>query len=292
MSVEAAPDLPSESLSQSSPKPLRVTPVQTDLHWHDPAANRAKLQAMLAPLQGQTDLIVLPEMFTSGFTGEPESFDNGNTQTIDWLLAQAKALQAAITGSVAFAVDGNDKTKPPFVNRLLFATPEGDLHYYDKVHLFRMGDEHKRYQSGEQRVVIPYKGWRLLLTVCYDLRFPAFCRTRQDYDVMVCVANWPSARRHHWRTLLQARAIENQVYVVGVNRIGTDGRGWHYSGDSLVVDFLGENVIDQPDEWVATAAFDYNALEAYRQRFPVWKDADTLSLELNTTADACKAQNM
>lgn len=252
---------------------LKVTPVQTSLHWHNPEANRSLLSEKMAVLKGQTDLIVLPEMFTSGFTVRPEVSEK-NSKTVEWLLKQSKSLGAAIVGSVAVQAD----SKKPFVNRLLFVTPKGELFHYDKVHLFRMAGEHKRYQAGDQRCVIEYRGWRLLLTVCYDLRFPVFCRNQNDYDIMLCVANWPEARRHHWRTLLTARAIENQAYVVGVNRVGVDGNDISYSGDSMVLDFMGDTLLDQQGEWFATAMLDKQRLFEYRERFPVWKDADGFAL--------------
>ncbi|MGH1439707.1 MAG: nitrilase family protein [Cellvibrionaceae bacterium] len=270
---------------------LRVTPVQTDLYWHQPEANRRHLSEQLAKLKGQTDLVVLPEMFTSGFTTHPEK--SGSTgETVDWLLAQSKTLGAAIVGSLACPVDESDglvgsaqvdtinttQGRPVFVNRLLFVMPCGKLLHYDKVHLFRMASEHRRYQAGDQRCVIEYRGWRLLLTVCYDLRFPVFCRNQNDYDMMLCVANWPEARRHHWRTLLTARAIENQAYVVGVNRVGVDGNDISYSGDSMVLDFLGDTLLDQQGEWLATTVLDKQKLFEYRERFPVWKDADAFAL--------------
>jgi predicted amidohydrolase len=265
---------------------LRTTLVQTDLSWLDPVANRQMLEEKFLALQGKTDLIVLPEMFTSGFTIEPERMNDTNG-TVAWMQAQAKLLGAAITGSVACDLslqDANvsesaaenisDNNKPRFVNRMLFVTPQGDFFQYDKVHLFKMADEHKRYQAGNERCVITYKGWRILLTVCYDLRFPVFCRNKNDYDLMLCVANWPSGRAHHWRSLLMARAIENQTYVVGVNRVGKDGNGLDYSGDSLAIDFLGDLLVDKPNEWVETLVFDQQALTAYRQRFRAWEDAD------------------
>lgn len=258
---------------------LRVSLIQTSLAWLDPEANRELLQQKLLPLSGQTDLVVLPEMFTSGFTIHPEDL-NCDSTTVDWLLRQAKDIDAAITGSVSMAVEENSGDQPFCVNRLLFATPEGKLTCYDKVHLFRMAGEHKRYQSGNQRTVVTFKGWRILLTVCYDLRFPVFCRNRNDYDLMLCVANWPQARRDHWRILLRARAIENQACVVGVNRIGTDGRGLNYSGDSMAINHLGEPLIDQPGEWVATSALSLQELNRYRAEFPAWQDADDFTLYL------------
>ena len=259
---------------------LRVSLIQTSLAWLNPLENRQRLQEQLLPLMGKTDLVILPEMFTSGFITQPENLID-NDVTIDWLLQQAKNLDAAIAGSIAMAVEGGTGDHPTYVNRLLFASPKGQLDYYDKVHLFRMGDEHKHYRPGNQRKIVTCKEWRLLLTVCYDLRFPVFCRNRNDYDLLLCVANWPQARRHHWRTLLTARAIENQAYVVGVNRVGTDGKGLNYSGDSMVIDHLGNTLIDQPGEWVATKTLSAEELTQYRTKFPAWQDADDFALHLN-----------
>ncbi|MFT6968981.1 MAG: omega-amidase [Cellvibrionaceae bacterium] len=279
---------------------LRVTLVQTALCWLDPVANRQQLEEKFLALKGKTDLVVLPEMFTSGFTVEPEIMHDANG-TVAWLQAQAQFLGAAITGSVACDLTDQDiignetasknisgnlvsniggDNKPRFVNRMLFVTPQGEMFNYDKVHLFKMADEHKRYQAGNERCVINYMGWRILLTVCYDLRFPVFCRNRNDYDMMLCVANWPKARAYHWRSLLIARAIENQAFVVGVNRVGTDGNGLEYSGDSLAIDYLGELLVDKPNEWVETLVFDLQALVDYRQRFRAWEDADDFALKI------------
>jgi predicted amidohydrolase len=258
--------------------PLRVTLVQTDLIWHRPAENRAMIEKKIAGLKGQTDLIVLPEMFTSGFTTEPDFVTEhaNESPTAAWMRAQANALDAAITGST-LVTDGKNN-----FNRLWFAAPGQALSFYDKVHLFRMGDEHKRYTPGDQRVVQEYNGWNILLTVCYDLRFPVFCRSNNDYDLMLNVASWPASRRGPWRTLLKARAIENLSYVVGVNRIGTDGKGWQYSGDSLAIDFKGNYLVDEPvdTEFTKTITLDHLALLEFREKFPAWMDADNFQLQL------------
>jgi len=271
-------DLPALSLCD-----LKVALLQTSLHWHNPELNRHELSAKLAKLKGEVDLVVLPEMFTSGFTAHPETAGK-SSETADWMLNQARYLGAAVTGSIACKLDLDvnshqlpDK-KPLFVNRMLFATSAGELFHYDKVHLFRMADEHKRYHAGDKKCIVELKGWRLLLTVCYDLRFPVFCRNRDDYDVMLCVANWPESRRQHWRTLLEARAIENQSYVIGVNRVGTDGNGLTYSGDSMAIDFLGNKLIDQAGEWLDVTTLNKQQQLDYRQQFPVWQDADDFSL--------------
>lgn len=255
-------------------EPLVVSLVQPDLKWHDPAANRQHLERLFDPLCGATDLIVLPEMFTLGFTDFPE-IPEKNSPTISWLELQAKRLNCAITGSLAVK-----KNSGEYVNRLFFVMPSGEALHYDKVHLFRMDDEHLRYQPGSQRKVINYRGWRLLLTICYDIRFPVFCRNQEDYDALICVANWPSSRRHHWRSLLVARAIENQAYVLGVNRVGVDGKSLHYSGDSMLVDFNGEMLIDGPDKpWVKSCELNFSAMLKHRGQFPVWKDRDHFTLK-------------
>jgi len=256
---------------------LRTSLVQTRLEWHQPVTNRERMDALLAPLEGQTDLIVLPEMFTTGFTMSPsEVAEPMQGPTLEWMRARAGALGAAICGSLVVEDEG-------YRNRMLFVTPDGEVQYYDKRHLFRMANEHEYYVAGAQRCIIEYKGWRILPQVCYDLRFPVWCRNRDDYDVMICVANWPSPRRHAWRTLLQARAIENQSYVVGVNRVGEDGKGLEYSGDSLLVDFKGQPLLDGPagEPYVKTGLLNGEALQQFRRTFPAWQDADTFDLECN-----------
>ncbi len=253
---------------------LKVVLVQRELIWESPERNRAQISQELAQHAESQDLIVLPEMFTTGFSmnalanAEPPGGD-----TEQWMLQQARHLDCAITGSIAVRED-----KKVF-NRMLFATPE-TLHYYDKRHLFRMAGEHKRYQSGDRRVVINWRGWGILLQVCYDLRFPVFSRNREDYDLALFVANWPAARRMHWRQLLVARAIENLACVVGVNRIGSDANGLDYSGDSMAVSADGELLLDLQDEATTrSVTLDAKALEAYRQRFPAHADADQFQLE-------------
>ncbi len=256
---------------------LRVTLVQADLHWHDPAANRTQFEAIFAELKGQTDLVILPEMFTTGFTMEPELLaEPHGGDTAQWLNKQAKELDAAIVGSVVTQTDAG------FHNRLLFTTPEGEQSFYDKRHLFRMGCEHNHYQQGTERLVLNYRGWRIMPQICYDLRFPVFCRNRNEYDLLLYVANWPAPRRNAWRTLLQARAIENQVFVAGVNRVGTDGTGLEYSGDSLLVDFKGELQIDgdEGEAFVKTETLNAQELLAFREKFPAWMDADEFELRL------------
>ena len=264
--------------SPTSPdQDLRVSLIQTSLHWHQPDQNRKMLEQKIQILAGTSDLVVLPEMFTSGFTLKPElsMTDNGDHSTISWMRNLAGETRCALTGSIAFALE-NGK----FTNRMLFVTPEGSIQFYDKQHLFRMAGEQNRYIAGSDRVIVQLNGWNILLTVCYDLRFPVFCRNRNDYDLMLCVANWPSARRRPWRQLLQARAVENLAYVAGVNRVGKDGNGLDYSGDSMLVDFKGELLIDAPESeaFVKTRTLSAEELNSFRTRFPAWQDADSFEL--------------
>ncbi len=257
---------------------LRVSIVQGETRWHDPEANRDYYGGLIAPLRGETDLVVLPETFTSGFSNEAiGSAEDMDGPTVAWLRAQAQTLGAAVAGSVQLR-DGEG-----VFNRLLFATPDGRIVHYDKRHLFSFARENERYAPGRERVVVEWKGWRVLLQVCYDLRFPVFSRNRfdaeqtgqADYDLALYVANWPSARAYPWKALLRARAIENLCYVIGVNRVGTDGNGLHYSGDSAVVDFLGHPLLDAGDaEGVGTTTLQAGELLAHRERFPALRDAD------------------
>lgn len=265
----------SDLIENGPQQDLRISLVQTELVWQQPQANRDRLAELLKPLAGQSDLIVLPEMFTSGFSMAPEQVaEPVDGPTTDWLRQQAAELGAAITGSVATDLGGR------YCNRLLFVSPQGELQYYDKWHLFRMAGEHRHYQAGERRVIFSYRGWRILPLICYDLRFPVFSRNRQEYDLLLCVANWPQPRRHPWRTLLQARAVENLCYVAGVNRVGEDGNRLPYSGDSMLVDFKGEPLIDQPagEPFVDSATLSAGQLAAFREKFPAWLDADPFVL--------------
>jgi len=252
---------------------LTVTLLQCELAWEDPEDNRRQIGEDLAGLDRATDLVVLPEMFTTGFSMNAlENAEEPGGETEQWLLGQARALDCAIAGSIAVQGDGGA------YNRLLFATPEG-VRYYDKRHLFRMLGEHKRYLAGSDRVVFEWRGWRILPQVCYDLRFPVFSRNRDDYDLALYVANWPSSRRLHWRALLLARAIENQACVVGVNRIGSDAKGLTYSGDSLAIGADGTLLLDLEDAHAtASATLSGEALVAYREAFPAHMDADQFEL--------------
>lgn len=264
---------------------LNISLVQGATRWHDPSGNREYYAQMIAPLRGQTDLVVLPETFTSGFSNEAiRDAETMDGPTVAWLREQSKLLDAAITGSVQLRVgQGSDSIKVH--NRLLFVTPDGAIQHYDKRHLFRYAGEQERYAAGGDRLVVEWRGWRICPLVCYDLRFPVYSRNRFadghfDFDLVIYVANWPSARAYAWRTLLRARAIENLSYCAGVNRVGTDGNGLDYSGDSAVLDFLGQPLSQDSDqELVTTTSLSATELQSFREHFPAWMDADGFTLD-------------
>jgi omega-amidase len=257
---------------------LRVSLVQQPLLWQDPGSNRAHFERLLGPLAGKTDLVVLPETFTTGFSMEVERIaEPAGGQSVQWLQRQAVALDAAITGSVVTQEDGR------YYNRLLWATPDQNVRHYDKRHLFRMGGEHEHFTPGRQAWSILWRGLRVCPLVCYDLRFPVYSRRRAelDYDLLVYVANWPAPRADAWRTLLPARAIENQAYVVGVNRVGADGAHASYAGDSSAFDFRGRALAQAGDlPGVITVELPAEPLQAFRDRFPAHLDADHFHLDL------------
>lgn len=243
----------------------RVAIVQRDIVWCDVERNFQQLETMLADVEA--DVVVLSEMFQTGFVTEPEGVaDDG--RTLRWMLVAAKQIDAAIVGSVIVREDGK------FFNRLYFVKPTGEVEWYDKHHLFSIGGEAEHFARGMERKVVEWRGVRYLLEICYDLRFPVWSRQRGDYDTIIYSALWPKPRREVWRTLLRARAIENQAYVVGVNRIGAEP-GLEYAGDSAVIDAYGRTVVDLENrESVAVAEMDMDALSLFRGRFNVAVDAD------------------
>lgn len=266
---------------------LRITLVQADTVWHDAAANRARISAQLAEHRGRTDVVILPETFTTGFSNEAvASAERMDGESVAWMRQQATSLDAALTGSIQIR-DGAS-----VFNRLVWATPDGVVQHYDKRHLFRMAREHERYASGAARLVVEFRGWRICPLVCYDLRFPVFSRNRADaaresgpeggleYDLLIYVANWPAPRHEHWSTLLRARAIENLCCVAGVNRAGTDGNGHSYVGGSAVIDALGTTVAEcAAAAQLAEATVSREVLLAHRKRFPAHLDADAFTIE-------------
>ena len=250
---------------------LTLTLVQSELVWEQREANLDRFAERLQSLAGTTDLVILPEMFSTGFTMNASPLaEDLEGPTLGWMRDMARQLRADITGSVIIREEG------AFYNRLLWATPDGTFRTYDKRHLFRMSGEHKVYAAGRELLTVALKGWRLRPFICYDLRFPIWCRNRrQAYDLAIFVANWPAARAAHWRTLLSARAIENQSYVVGVNCVGTDGNGVAYQGDSTVIGPQGTVLYHGEErEDIATLTLSRPDLDAYREAFPAWKDAD------------------
>lgn len=263
---------------------LRVTLVQAETVWHAPAANRARIAALLDARQGPTDLVVLPETFSTGFSNEAiATAETMDGDTVAWMRAQAAARDAAVVGSLQVR-DGD-----AVFNRLVLATPDGTVRTYDKRHLFRMAGEHERYAAGRDRLVVEFRGWRLCPLVCYDLRFPVYSRNRPEpargpdaleYDLLLYVANWPAARHEAWRTLLRARAIENLAYVVGVNRAGTDGNGIPYLGGSAAIDPVGFYLAEADAEpRLLDVVLPAARLREHRRRFPAHRDADRFTLE-------------
>ncbi|MBV8784661.1 MAG: amidohydrolase [Gammaproteobacteria bacterium] len=255
---------------------LRVTLVQQPLAWHDAAANREHFARQLAPLAGSTDLIVLPETFTTGFSMDVAALaESAGGPSVEWLQRQAARLDAAVTGSIITVSGGH------YFNRLLWVEPDGTVRHYDKRHLFRMAREHEHFTPGRAALIVRWRGLSVCPLVCYDLRFPVFSRRRAelDYDLLLYVANWPAARADAWEALLRARAIENQAYVVGVNRTGTDGLKIPYRGGSAVLDFLGRPLLQLGEApLVATAVCDTEPLAAFRAKFPAHLDADRFTL--------------
>lgn len=252
---------------------LKITVLQETLHWMDGEANLRHFDAVLEDVTGR-DLILLPEMFTTGFAMEAAQRSLPQSQVVEWLHKHAEASNALVGGSAAI------QTPQGAVNRFLLVEPDGTLHQYDKRHLFRMADEHHHYLPGETRAVLEWRGWRILPQICYDLRFPVFSRNRNDYDLALYVANWPAPRALHWQALLLARAIENQAYVAGCNRVGSDGNQHHYSGDSRIISPLGE-ILSEAEPFAQArldATLSLETLTAYRERFPAWRDADGFTL--------------
>ncbi|MBF6641338.1 nitrilase family protein [Flavobacterium sp. J49] len=221
---------------------LKIALIQSSLTWENPTENRSHLAQKITGFMEEVDLIVLPEMFSSGFTMSPKTIaETMQGETISWLQHLAKAKNCAITGSLVIAENGN------FYNRLVFVFPNGDIQTYDKRHLFTLAGEDKVYTAGTEKILIDYKGFKICPLICYDLRFPVFARNVENYDLLIYVANWPKPRINAWDILLKARAVENMSYVIGVNRIGTDNNGLEYVGHSQAVDFLG-NYLLEPQE--------------------------------------------
>ena len=258
------------------PANLTISLLQTDLAWENPETNRNALEEKIKNLDTATDLIVLPEMFTTGFSINTSTLaEKMDGPTIAWLHRMASLTQATITGSLIIEEHGN------YFNRLIWVQPDGEIYWYDKKHLFRMAQENGIYSGGKSKLIVQWKGWKICPLICYDLRFPVWSRQQpeQPYDLLLYVANWPEKRAAAWRILLAARAIENASYCAGVNRTGQDGNGIFYAGESGICDPFG-NAFYLPAEAASlhTQTLDHAALLKYRERFPVHLDADPFLL--------------
>ena len=269
--------------------PLTITTLQTNLVWENKNANLQLLGKKINGLQEKTEIVVLPEMFSTGFSMQPKLFaETMEGETVQWMKEISSSNKIILTGSLI--IEENDQ----FYNRLIWMLPNGEFGYYDKRHLFGLAQEDKYYTAGNKRLIASVKGWKINLQICYDLRFPLWARNRKmpieksmeeespispdarpEFDVLLYVANWPERRSHAWKTLLCARAIENQCYVIGVNRVGVDGNNVSHSGNSLVIDPLGEVLYHMADEEdIFTITLQKEWLNDVRKKFPFWKDAD------------------
>jgi omega-amidase len=267
---------------------LSITTIQTDLHWEDKAANIQMLEEKINAITGRPEVVVLPEMFSTGFSMKPEVLaEKMDGPTIEWMKKITASKKIILTGSLIIEDEGN------YYNRLIWMQPNGSLGYYDKRHRFAYAGEDQHYAAGNKRLIASVKGWKINLQVCYDLRFPVWSRQyvepkkedgggtdEPEFDVLIYVANWPERRVHAWKTLLQARAIENQAYVVGVNRTGTDGNKIYYSGETMVIDAMGEVLYTKAhEEDIFTITLHKGKLEEVRNKLPFLKDADRFFID-------------
>jgi predicted amidohydrolase len=284
---------------------LKITIIQSELHWENAAKNLAMFTEKIASITEVTDVIVLPEMFTTGFTMNAKPLaETMNGNTVAWMKEQAKIKNAVVVGSLIITENNF------YFNRLIWVQPDGKISFYNKRHLFRMANEHETYSSGNERLIVEYKGWKICPLICYDLRFPVWSRNKQfkvqgskfkvdlqshykapnlepetlnlkpAFDCLIYVANWPEARKEPWSKLLEARAIENQVYVVGVNRVGVDGKQMIYSGNSAVIGPKGNVIsnISEHQNCIQTIELNRQELEDFREKFPVGLDGDEFEI--------------
>ena len=255
---------------------LRISMIQSHIIWEDKEENLGYFGELLRRVSGRTDLAVLPETFSTGFSMNVEALaDPMDGTTVATIKGWAERYKMAVAGSFIAREEGK------YYNRAFFVTPDGKARYYDKRHLFRMAGEDRHFSAGDKPLVVRYKDWNICLQVCYDLRFPVWSRNVNNaYDLLIYVANWPEARKKAWKVLLQARAIENMAYVCGVNRVGVDGKGFAFRGDSMIYDARGKKLADagKRDETTRTCALSKTDLEAFRAKFPAWKDADAFQL--------------
>lgn len=257
---------------------LHISLIQTDLFWEDKFRNLEMLEKKIAATEAATQIVVLPEMFTTGFTMQPKLFaETMEGPTVEWMVEQAAMHKIILTGSVI--IEEDDK----FYNRLLWVLPNGQVAYYNKRHLFAFAGEDKEYTAGDKRLIVQVNGWKICLQICYDLRFPVWSRKQSpdEYDLLLYVANWPERRNHAWKTLLCARAIENQTYVVGVNRVGKDGHQINHSGDSMIVDPMGQVLYYKADdEDTVYMELEKSVVQEAREKFPFGRDADSFTIGL------------
>jgi predicted amidohydrolase len=256
---------------------MKISIIQPELKWEDKSANLLRLGELISPLNGKTDIVILPELFNTGFSMKPESLsENEFSETYLWMKSTAKQGNFGLCGSYMVRSDGK------FFNRWVFVSPDNEYWYYDKRHLFSMGEENVHFSRGESRLIFSFRGARISPYICYDLRFPVWSRNRNEYDLAIYSANWPEARISVWDTLLKARAIENQCFVAGSNITGTDGNGIKYCGNSLILNPRGEILVSGELNAVCSLTTDIslNELSDFRNKFPVVNDADDFSLTL------------
>lgn len=263
---------------------LITTFIQSELYWEDIDANLAMLEEKIWQIDKKTDLIILPEMFNTGFSMNAEKLaEPMNFRTFKWMTQMARQKNAAICGSYII------KESAKYYNRLYFMEPEGSFDFYDKRHLFRMGAEHLTYTEGAKRMIRTFRGWKIMPQICYDLRFPVWNRNRYDkaaeyfdFDLLIFVANWPAPRTSVWDTLLKARALENQCYTIGVNRIGSDGEGISYNGNSVAYDYKGQAINDISKEpSIETVELNMEEMKSFRKKFPVYLDWDRFDVNIS-----------
>ena len=255
---------------------LNIVGIQADLSWENPIENRAFFEEQINSLSENTDLVVLPEMFTTGFTMNPEKVaEKMNGETISWMQKMASKKQVAITGSLVIEDDSK------YYNRLVFVHPSGEIETYDKRHSFTLAGEDKVYNSGDKILIVTYKGWRICPLICYDLRFPVWARNTENYDLLIFMANWPVTRIKAWDTLLKARAIENMSYTIGINRTGKDANNYEYSGNSLLIDYLGEELATLPKNEVGIlkATFVKSDQKKIREKLGFLNDKDSFKID-------------
>jgi predicted amidohydrolase len=255
---------------------LKTSIIQSNLFWEDVQSNLDMFSKKIGSISEKTDLIILPEMFTTGFTMNASKLaEEENGTTLHWMQHEAKKNHVAITGSIIVADKGS------YFNRLFFVYPDGEYITYDKRHTFTLADEHKTYSSGNEQIYVNYLGWKLYPLICYDLRFPVWSRNTADYDVLIYVASWPEKRIAAWDALLKARAIENMCYTIGVNRVGEDGNGHQYTGHSSIYDVLGGRISteDHEKEFIETHILERSHLELHRKHLQFLKDQDNFNLK-------------